>query len=169
MSDSMRSGSKDSGIEMKKGADTKVLIPVDLSENSLKAVDYVGNVMALNPSAAITILHVIMEPSRDMLPEADKRFEYIERVKAKSLILMKEAGKRLTSRGLPEYCVHLKIGICRNPSSVAELIMREQEEGRYGTIVVGRRGLSKRDEFLFGSVSGTIVRESKGCTVSVVA
>jgi nucleotide-binding universal stress UspA family protein len=40
--------------------------------------------------------------------------------------------------------------------------------GGYGTIVVGRRGISKAEQFLFGSVSNKIVQNAKDCTVWVV-
>jgi nucleotide-binding universal stress UspA family protein len=34
--------------------------------------------------------------------------------------------------------------------------------------VVGRRGVSKRQEFLFGSVSSKVVRDAKNCAVWVI-
>lgn len=169
MPDSGISCRKDSGNVMKKGAERRVLIAIDLSENSLKAVDYAGTVMACHSEVYITLLHVIKEPAADIMPKPEERHEHVERVRSKSLSIMEEAGRRLTSKGFAEHSIHLKIQICRNPVSVAELILREQQKGGYGTIVVGRRGLSKREEFLFGSVSNTIVREAKGCTVWVVA
>jgi nucleotide-binding universal stress UspA family protein len=38
----------------------------------------------------------------------------------------------------------------------------------YATLVVGRKGLSRKEEFLFGSISGKIVRTARNCTVWVV-
>jgi len=43
------------------------------------------------------------------------------------------------------------------------------KEGGFGTVALGRRGVSKAEEFLFGSVSSKIIHSVKGCTVWVVA
>ena len=81
---------------------------------------------------------------------------------------MEKAAKRLTAHDIPEKNIHLRIQVCSKPVTVAELILHERQSGGYGTIVVGRRGMSKKEEFLFGSVSNKIVREARDCTVWVV-
>ncbi len=147
----------------------KVLVAVDLSENSLKAVDYLGDVMSCHPAVRITLLNVVKEPSEDIMPDADERGNWVERTRAEVLALMEEAARRLTTRGVGERCVCLKIETCKPPVSVAELIMAEQTAGGYDTVVIGRRGMSKKEEFLFGSVSSKVVREAKHCTIWVVS
>lgn len=146
----------------------KILIAIDLSENSLKAVDYVAKVMECHSVADITLLHVIKEPSPDVMPDEQERKSQIEETRAEILGLMEKAAKRLTAHDISEKNIHLKIQICSKPVTVAELIMHERQSGGYGTIVVGRRGMSKKEEFLFGSVSNKIVREARDCTVWVV-
>ncbi|MGD9505415.1 MAG: universal stress protein [Syntrophobacteraceae bacterium] len=146
----------------------KMLVSIDLSENSLRAVDYVGEMLACHSDAEITLLHVIKEPSSDIVLDDAERHEQVERLRVEMLALMEEAAKRLTSRGIVEKRVCLKIQACKSPVSVAELILAEQELGGYGTIVVGRRGMSKKEEFLFGSVSSKVVREARHCAVWVV-
>jgi nucleotide-binding universal stress UspA family protein len=47
--------------------------------------------------------------------------------------------------------------------------LAELETAGYGTIVVGRQGLSRKEEFLFGSVSSKIVSHARNCAVWVVA
>jgi nucleotide-binding universal stress UspA family protein len=44
----------------------------------------------------------------------------------------------------------------------------EQNKAQYRTIVVGRQGLSRSEEFLFGSISSKIVSHARNCTVWVV-
>jgi len=147
---------------------TKVLIAIDLSENSLKAVDYVGRMLCCHTSVDITLVNVIKEPSPDILSDTQERQEHVEQTRARTLTLMEQAARGLVAQGIPEKHIHLKIHICRKPVSIADLILREQQNGQYGTIVVGRQGLSKREEFLFGSVSNSVVREAKHCAVWVV-
>ena len=51
---------------------------------------------------------------------------------------------------------------------VAACILAERDETEYGTLVVGRQGLSRSEEFLFGSISSKIVSHARNCTVWVV-
>jgi nucleotide-binding universal stress UspA family protein len=51
---------------------------------------------------------------------------------------------------------------------MAECILMEREKLRCDTIVVGRQGLSRSEEFLFGSISSKIVTHAHHCTVWVV-
>ena len=81
---------------------------------------------------------------------------------------MEEASNRFTWRGIPEKQMHVKIQVCDSRVHVAERILLEQQKGGYGTVVIGRRGISKREEFLFGSVSNKIVHEARNCAVWVV-
>lgn len=147
---------------------SKILIAVDLSENSLKAVAYVAQMIRCHSDADIALLHVIKEPSPDVMPNEQERREHVESARTEALSLMEKAAAQLTAHQIPEKNIHLKVQVCTQPVSVAELVLHERRVGRYGTIVVGRRGMSKKEEFLFGSVSNKIVREARNCTVWVV-
>ena len=146
----------------------KILIAVDLSENSLRAVEYVGAMTSCHPTMQITLLHVVKEPSPDIMPDEKQRLSHVERVRSEVLNLMEQAAQRLTSQGIPSKHIQIKVQVCKRPVSVSELILHEQRSGTYGTVVVGRRGVSKREEFLFGSVSNSVMREAKQCAVWVV-
>ena len=52
--------------------------------------------------------------------------------------------------------------------SMAQCILSERDQIEYSTIVVGRQGLSRSEEFLFGSISSKIVNHARNCTVWVV-
>lgn len=148
--------------------ENKALVAVDLSENSLKAVDYLAEVMSCHPKACVTLLHVIMEPSPDIVIDEEQRKQRVEQLRTEALQLMEKAGERLTSRGISEERIRLLIQVCSKPVSVAELILHEQKDGGYDTIVMGKRGMSKREQFLFGSVSSRVVREARNCAVWIV-
>jgi nucleotide-binding universal stress UspA family protein len=146
----------------------RILVAIDLSKDSLKAVDYVADIMSCHSRADITLVTVIREVSEDLVPNREERRRAVEAARQQTLRLMDEASNRLTGRGIPEQQIHLKIQVCDSPARVAELILLEQQEGGYGTVVIGRRGITKREEFLFGSVSNKIVHEARNCTVWVV-
>jgi nucleotide-binding universal stress UspA family protein len=146
----------------------KILIAVDLSKSSLDAVDYVGQMVCCHPSVEVTLLHIIRAPSPDVEPDPEERRIQIEREKTEVLKMMETAGKRLTAVGVPEERICIQIRVCSAPVRVADLILAEQQGGAYQTIVVGRRGLSRKEEFLFGSVSSFVVRNARECAVWVI-
>jgi nucleotide-binding universal stress UspA family protein len=47
-------------------------------------------------------------------------------------------------------------------------ILQEADEGRYGTIVMGRRGLSKVRQFLLGRVTNKVLQRAEKFTVWLV-
>jgi nucleotide-binding universal stress UspA family protein len=52
--------------------------------------------------------------------------------------------------------------------SLAECIFEEVERLGACTVVVGRRGISTKEEFLFGSTSHKLLRTAKNCAVWIV-
>jgi nucleotide-binding universal stress UspA family protein len=47
-------------------------------------------------------------------------------------------------------------------------ILKEAKDGGYGTIVMGRRGLSKVHEFLMGRVTNKVLHRAEGFAVWIV-
>jgi len=67
---------------------------------------------------------------------------------------------------IPEAAV--SIHFSRKRTGIARDILDEIAAGEYGTVIVGRRGLSRAKQFLFGSVSNKIVHNTHDCTVWVL-
>jgi nucleotide-binding universal stress UspA family protein len=53
--------------------------------------------------------------------------------------------------------------------SRAGVLVKEAKEGGYGTIVVGRRGLSRVQDFFMGRVSNKVIQLAEGKAVCVVS
>jgi nucleotide-binding universal stress UspA family protein len=79
------------------------------------------------------------------------------------------AGYRemLVDAGFAPDKVLVDIKVSRGPS-VADSIIAELEMLKCCTVVVGRRGISKKEEFIFGSTSNKILHEAKNCAVMVI-
>jgi len=144
-----------------------ILIAADESENAQRAVIYVGKLLGGVEGFKVTVLHVIREPEEDYFPtESDKDRWYNEYRRQVDTMLdnyrniLIDAGFKpedVSTRSTVRYC-----------PSMAECILAETDSTEYGTLVVGRKGLTHKEEFLFGSISGKIVRTAKNCTVWVV-
>ena len=143
------------------------LIAVDDSESSERAVQYAGYVLGKMKDIHVTLLHVIPEPDEDYFSSEAQKRRWLEKYQIKMDIAMKAYVKMLSAAGIPEADIEVRLPVRYCPS-MAECILSERDERQYSTLIVGRRGLSRQEEFLFGSVSSKIVNHARHCTVWVV-
>ncbi|SDB33019.1 Nucleotide-binding universal stress protein, UspA family [Desulfonatronum thiosulfatophilum] len=157
----------------------KILVAVDASENSTRAVDYVGAMIGSSPGFAIQLLYVERNPERDTFPDDAAWKKSCEQEEKKMREYLDQARDALQGHGVASKTVSTEYYVptfnavpsqtgFKSPLGVADHILRVIREGDFGTVVVGRRGMSKAEEFLFGSVSTKIVHNTKNCTVWVV-
>ena len=144
-----------------------VLIAVDDSDNSRRAVNYVGQLLAGDRQCRITLLHIIPEPEEDFFPDLRDQNRWLSRYRRKMTALLEAHRNELIENGFQagDVDVLLKQRFC---PSMAECILKERQKLACDTIVVGRQGLSRSEEFLFGSISSKIVTHARNCTVWVV-
>ena len=158
----------------------KVLVAVDASENANRAVLYTAEIVGNSPDFTVALLHVERLPERDIFPDESQWKAACSAQEQEVRTFLDDARRTLEAKGVPadaisvEYVVH-----CRSPfysppphcslgHSISQNILSAAEQGGYGTVVIGRRGLSKTEEFLFGSVSTKIIHSARNCTVWVV-
>lgn len=144
-----------------------LLLAVDESENSKRAVMYVANFFSGNPDVLVTLLSIIPEPTDDFFPTEEKRQEWLtEQKKALDGALANYKGI-LLSAGLKEEQIGVRL-IIRHCISIGDAILEEQVKLRCRIVVVGRRGITRNEEFLFGSTSNRILHHATHCAVMVV-
>ena len=79
---------------------------------------------------------------------------------------MKKAKEMLVEAGISESQISKKV-VDGSRSAASDILEEARGEG-YGTIVMGRRGLSGLKEFLMGSVSAKVLQNSTGMAVWIV-
>jgi nucleotide-binding universal stress UspA family protein len=152
---------------MNHNVNRNILIAVDASENSRRAVQYVADLLGGIPGFKVSVLHVIREPEEDEFAvEAEKEKWYITQHQEANRML-EEYRRILLDADFAPDDVNVRSTLRYCPS-MAECILAERDLYEYKTIVVGRKGMSHKEEFLFGSISGKIVRTARDCTVWVV-
>lgn len=137
----------------------KILVPVDGSESSKKALE-MGIAIAKAANASLTILEVVEEfgplPGYyEKAPEGKDRVKWIseqrfEKIRSPLDESPEIKWDRLVLEGYP-----------------ADTIVETATKGNYDMIVIGSRGLSAVGRFLVGSVSDRIVHHAT-CSVTVV-
>lgn len=145
----------------------RIVIAVDGSENSRRAVDYVGRLLGGRLGFLITLLHVIHAPEEDFFASPQEREKWVKSGRKKVEKWLSDYRDLLVAGGFRTGDVSIHT-VERDGPSLATLILAEMLSLKAGTLVVGRQGLSRKEEFLFGSVSKQIVSHARQCTVWVV-
>jgi len=144
-----------------------ILIAVDTSENSRRAVQYVAGLLGGMKGFKATVLHVIREPEEDEFPAEGEKEKWYRAYRQQVDQMLEEYRRILIEAGFAAEDVSTRSPLRYCPS-MAECILAERDSLEYATLVVGRKGLSYKEEFIFGSISGKIVRTARNCTVWVV-
>ena len=148
----------------------RVLIAIDNSENALRAVDHAGFMLS-GTDCPVTIFHTMRHLRRfvpqEVLDEAPE-LEELWKTKAGQEIepFMTKAKEVLVKAGLSESQISKKV--VDGSRSAASDILEEARKNEYGTIVMGRRGISGVQEFFMGSVSSKVLQNATGMAVWIV-
>jgi nucleotide-binding universal stress UspA family protein len=145
----------------------RFMIPVDDSPGSRRAVRYAGTLLCCIGALEIYLLHVVAGPDEDMIPPEHDRRQWVAARMRNGKRIVEEAKHMLLQAGVAESAVHCRVRHTVK-GSVGACILNEQKRVGADTIVIGRRGVSKTEEFLFGSTSNTIVHTAVECAVWVV-
>jgi nucleotide-binding universal stress UspA family protein len=144
-----------------------ILIAVDESQNAERAVTYVGKLLGGIKGFKVTVLHVIREHEEDYFQKESDKHQWHNEYRQQVDQMLEKYRNMLIDAGFNPEDVSTRSTIRCCPS-MAECILAERDNMEYSTLVVGRKGLTHKEEFLFGSISGKIVRTATNCTVWVV-
>ena len=147
-----------------------VLVCVDNSENALRAVEHVGFMLS-GTACRITIFHTMRHLCRFVPMQVLEEAEDLEKLwknKAGKEIApyMKKAREILLKAGLNEEQITTKV--TEGTRSAADDILKEAQDNDYGTIVMGRRGLSTVKEFFMGSVTTSVLNRAVSLAIWIV-
>ena len=141
-----------------------MLIAINDSLSARAAVDFVAD-LAIRPEAIdITLLHVFRKPSagEDLMGE-----KFMKKQPARYLKAMERAKAKLVENGCNPDTIMIKLVEDPYPT-VGEGIIDQFNKGDYSMVVIGRKRMSKAEEFIKGDVSIKLVRALKGAAVLVV-
>jgi nucleotide-binding universal stress UspA family protein len=148
----------------------KVLVCLDSSDNALRAVDHAG-FMFSGTDCQVTVLHTMRHLTRyvpmETLEDApDLQRLYKEKAGEQIASYMEKAREMLIEAGLTNEQIATRI--VNGSRSPSDDILKEARSKGYGTIVLGRRGLSGLKAFVFGSVTKKILHQSAGLSIWIV-
>jgi nucleotide-binding universal stress UspA family protein len=160
---------------------SRILIAVDDSEHSARALRYVGTLLRDARDVQVTLFHVLKPMPRELLEHGGSEDPAVEirlaealhqdqknwvraESEIESLILVK-ALELFGKTGFPLDHVTLKFG-CED--DIAHNILAEARVGGYGTIVVSRYGSNGLKRMVGGGITDHLLRDASGFTLWVV-
>ncbi|WP_243358253.1 universal stress protein [Fundidesulfovibrio terrae] len=153
---------------MEQASARHILVAVDGSDNSRRAVEHVAEVLAGTRGFRFTLLHVVAEPDPDYFAnDPAKRLEWIANQRSEAIGYLEEYSRILAKAGIDPAAITEEVQELRCPS-LAQCILDECTRRGAGVLVLGRQGRGAREELLLGSVSKAAVHNSKGRAVWVV-
>lgn len=147
--------------------DRHLLIAVDPTENSKRAVLYVADFLGGFPGFRVTLLSIVPEPDEDFFDTEEEKVAWSREKREEADKMLENYRQILIQSGFSPDKVQVRS--CVNEmKALSEAILDSQQGLSCCTIVVGRHHKSKSEEFLFGSTSSKIIHEAKNCAVWVV-
>jgi len=153
-------------------APDRILIGLDASEGAMRAVDHVVSTRNGHDDRQIYLVHVVRTwetlPSPIILQIEKEQLEALV-AEAKEMIepVFQEAAQRLEAAGYATDRVHHEV--VSGADSRAMGLIQFARQNDIGTLVMGRRGLSRVEDFLMGRVGHKIVNTVRNRAVWIVA
>jgi nucleotide-binding universal stress UspA family protein len=134
----------------------KILVPVDGSAYSLKAVDNACVMAKSNPPSTIVLVAAAVE-----IPELDEGRYIYEKMKVQAESALKKGKDVAQAKGITPEMI-----LATGPSAADEIVSVAKKE-KVDMIVVGSRGLGAKTGSFMGSTASKVVTYSP-CSVLVV-
>jgi nucleotide-binding universal stress UspA family protein len=145
----------------------RIIIAIDESPRSINAVEYVGSIAGHLDGVHLCLLHIYPEPPPGYYQTGATLDDYKNEQEERAKMLFGQAKKILQGHGVAPHAIASRCQIAGG-LSISAAILELQTKEEYGTIVVGKRGISKAEEFLFGSISNALIHNGRDIAVWVI-
>lgn len=144
-----------------------ILVAVDAMASSLRAVSYVGKIAGDLEAVSICLLNVYPEPPPDFYVKGGIKDEYQAQRIARAEALFTRCIDILVAAGIKREAIYCTTHMAEG-KTISDTVIEVQRQGDFGTVVTGKRGVSKAEEFLFGSISNALARHCNDFTAWIV-
>lgn len=158
-----------------------LLIAVDDSNATIRALHYVGTLLRETPAVTITLFHVLNPMPRELMehggsenPDMEHQLgeqlrkdqqEWMHMEETLEYPILERALERFRETGFPTDRVTLKLGYA---GDVVDTILDEVRSGGYGTLVVTRHGPPGAARLFSSSIADRLSRDLSGTALWVI-
>lgn len=144
----------------------KILIGLDNSWGAMRAANFVGKMLNKDQPSS-TLAHVVR------FPEEEEEFsgEFLQKLQdeaqEESKPTFEKVTRSLTVMGINPSKIRTKV--ITGVVSRSTALLNEARNGRYGTIVIGRKGITEVEDFQIGRVGFKLVQAARDKAVWVIS
>lgn len=141
-----------------------ILVALNDSISSRAVIDYICNLSLCPENVKLTLLHIYREPTSG---EELMGKKYMRKLPLKYMAMLSDAKTKLIEAGfVPD---HIEASLITEPcATVADGIINQFKKRDYQLVIIGRKRMSKAEEFVLGDASIKLVRALEGTAVMVV-
>ncbi|MBU0995754.1 MAG: universal stress protein [Proteobacteria bacterium] len=140
------------------------MIALNDSLSSRAVIDYICNLSLRPEDVRFTLLHIYREPSSGEELMGQK---YMRKLPLKYLSMLSSVKEKLVQAGFLKD--NIEVALITDPyATVADGIIDQFKKKDYSMVVVGRKRMSKAEEFVMGDASIKLVRALERTAVMVV-
>jgi nucleotide-binding universal stress UspA family protein len=144
-----------------------ILIAVDEMESSLRAVEYVGQITRSVDNVSICLVHIYPEPPPDFHLKGGRLEDYQSQHIDRAEHIFDRCLEILVGTGIKREAIYCTTHMAEH-KTISDTLLEVRRKGDFGTVVTGKRGVSKAEEFLFGSISNALARRCNDFTTWIV-
>jgi nucleotide-binding universal stress UspA family protein len=141
-----------------------ILLALNDSMSSRRVLDYLIGFFS-NPSETyLTLLHVFRKPtaSEELMGEKFMRNQH-----QRFLKFLEKTKENLVQQGYHSKQIEIRL-VTEPYPTIADGIIDQFEKGDYNMVMIGRKRMSRTEEFVLGDVGVKLVRALEGTAILVV-
>ncbi|MFC1890046.1 universal stress protein [Thermodesulfobacteriota bacterium] len=141
-----------------------ILIALNDSISSRVMIDFIAGLPLRREEVSATLLHVYRKPAavEDLMGQ---RFTSEQPSKFSSIL--EQARNKLVEKGF--LADRITLNLVDDPyPTVADAVIDQFKKGEYDMVVIGRKNMSKAEEFVRGDISIKLIRALEGLCLLVV-
>ncbi len=162
----------------------RILVGVDESEASDRAIAYVGEIAAKCGSFEVTILHILQplpprllefrgaespHDERQLKDELDdKQSGWLDEQRRRAQQTVEKASAALRATGVAADQIQVKLSEHKSGESVAEHLLAQAKKNDCHTVVTGRGAFSWVKEMFRSHLADELVRQGEGFSIWIV-
>ena len=141
-----------------------ILVALNDSVSSRKALDFMLKFSILPKDAYLTLLHVFRKPTagEDLMGE-----KFMKQQPLKFHQFLEGVRDKLVQNGFDPQRIEIQL-VTEDYGTSTEGIIDQFHKGEYNMVVLGRKRMSKAEEFVLGDVGVKLVRALEGVAILVV-
>ncbi len=133
---------------------TKVLVPINDTTTSKSVIDYIINMPSNKQKWHIYLVHILRIPSAS---EELMGRKFTSAQPKRMLAMLEKARETLVNNGFLPEMVDLEIAKREYPS-VTDGIIDQYKKRECDLVIIGRKKMSKAEEFVMGDISIKLIR-----------